>query len=336
MKDAASTGPGRAVILRAVTLPPALRRGDAVRVIAPSSPFEPAQLERGLAVLRDRLGLVPRMRPDLVARAGYLAGDDARRLAEWREAVADPEARAIFCARGGYGATRLLPALDPGMLADRPKLLVGFSDITAIHAVLNRAGLATVHGPVVTQLGRAPEAAVAHLEALLLRSARSAGTGESPAPGAGLSGTATVRPGRATGPLLGGSLTLLAHLCGTPFLPPLDGAVLLLEDVDEKPYRLDRYFTQLRLAGVLDRVAAVAIGQVVACDAAGLRGADVLRALVAELGVPAIEGIPAGHEDANFAVPLGARATLVAPGPGEAGAPRLLFDGWTAPAEGLA
>ena len=110
MKDAASTAPARAVILRAVTLPPPLRRGDAVRVIAPSSPFEPAQLERGLAVLRDRLGLVPRMRPDLVARAGYLAGDDARRLAEWREAVADPEARAIFCARGGYGAMRLLPA----------------------------------------------------------------------------------------------------------------------------------------------------------------------------------------------------------------------------------
>ena len=106
--------------------------------------------------------------------------------------------------------------------------------------------------------------------------------------------------------------------------------------MDEKPYRLDRYFTQLRLAGALDRVAAVAIGQLVACDAGGLRGADVLRALVAGLGVPAIEGIPAGHEDANFAVPLGARATLVAPGPGEPGPPRLLFDGWTAPAEGLA
>jgi muramoyltetrapeptide carboxypeptidase len=299
-----------------------------VRVIAPASPFDPAELERGLAVLR-RMGLAPRMRADLGARAGYLAGDDARRLAEWREAAADPEARAIFCARGGYGTMRLLPDLDPGPLLAHPKLLVGFSDVTAIHAVLNRAGLATVHGPVLTQLGRAPDAAVAQLEALVFRTA-AAGSQAAPAPGAGLAGTATVRAGRVTGPLVGGSLTLLAHLCGTPYLPPLDGAILLLEDVDEKPYRLDRYLTQLRLSGALSRIAAVAIGQVVGCDAAGVRGADLLRALVAALGVPAIEGVPAGHLDANFALPLGARATLVAPAAGEAGPPRLVFDGWTA------
>ncbi len=301
-----------------------------MRIIAPSSPFEPSDLERGVAVLRDRLGLVPRARADLGARAGYLAGDDARRLAEWREALGDPEARAIFCARGGYGAMRLLPELDPRPLLDRPRLLVGFSDVTAVHALLNRAGLATVHGPVLTQLGRAPDAAVAHLEALLFRTAPPALASGTPAPGAGLAGTGTVRAGRASGPLLGGSLTLLAHLCGTPYLPPLEGAILLLEDVDEKPYRLDRYVTQLRLAGALSRVAAVAIGQVVACDGGGLRGPEVLRELVASLGVPAIEGIPAGHADANFALPLGATATLVAPGAGEEGPPRLLFDGWTA------
>src|SRR5512133_2284677 len=172
-----------------VRLPPPLRRGDAVRVIAPASPFDPSELERGLAVLR-QMGLVPRLRADLGARAGYLAGDDARRLAEWREAVADPEARAIFCARGGYGTMRLLPDLDPGPLLAHPKLLVGFSDITAIHAVLNRAGLATVHGPVLTQLGRAPAAAVAQLEALVFRTAAggaTAGPG-APAPGAGVAG----------------------------------------------------------------------------------------------------------------------------------------------------
>lgn len=307
-----------------------------MRIIAPSSPFEPSELERGIAVLRDRLGLVPRARPDLGARAGYLAGDDARRLAEWREAVADPEARAIFCARGGYGAMRLLPELDPRPLLDRPKLLVGFSDVTALHALLNRAGLATLHGPVLTQLGRAPDAAVAHLEALLFGTAPPAPGAGAPAPGAGLAGAGTVRAGRATGPLLGGSLTLLAHLCGTPYLPPLEGAILLLEDVDEKPYRIDRYVTQLRLAGALSRVAGVAVGQVIGCDGGGLRGAEVLRELVASLGVPAIEGIPAGHADANFALPLGATATLVAPGAGEEGPPRLLFDGWTARAEGAA
>lgn len=311
-----------------------------MRVIAPASPFDPADLERGLTVLRERLGLAPRVRADLGARVGYLAGDDGRRIAEWREAVADPEARAIFCARGGYGTMRLLPELDPAPLLARPKLLVGFSDVTTIHAVLNRAGLATVHGPVVTQLGRAPEPALAHLEALIFRTAAAAPPGGpatgAPGPGAGLAGTATVRAGRVNGPLVGGSLTLLAHLCGTPYLPPLDGAILLLEDVDEKPYRLDRYLTQLRLSGALSRVAGVVIGQVVGCDAAGLRGADVLRDLVSALGVPAIEGVPAGHLDANHAVPLGARATLVAPAEGEAGAPRLIFDGWAAGVAGVA
>jgi len=317
-----------------VLVPPPLSRGDVVRVVAPSSPFEPEQLERGLRVLSARLGLEVRARPDLAARARYLAGDDARRLDEWREAVADPDARAIFCARGGYGAMRILPGIDPAPLLVHPKLLVGFSDVTALHAVLNRAGLATIHGPVVTQLGRAPEGAVRHLEALLLGGMPRPGPWDPPALGAGLVGGATIRPGRVQGPLLGGSLAILAHLAGTPFFPRLDGAILLLEDVGEKPYRLDRYLTQLRLAGALDGVAGVAVGQLTGCDEPAVRGADVVRELVAALGVPAVEGIPAGHEDANFAVPLGARATLVAPGPGEEGPPRLLFDGWAAAPRG--
>ncbi len=298
-------------------------------MIAPSSPFDPDVFARGLDVLSGRLGLVPRVRHDLTARRGYLAGDDARRLEEWREALADPDARAIFCARGGYGAMRLLPAIDPAPLLERPKVLVGFSDVTALHAVLNRAGLATVHGPVVTQLGRAPGDAVAHLEALLSRSAPPPGAWDVPPPGAGLVAARTVRPGRASGPLLGGSLAILAHLQGTPFAPPLDGAILFLEDVGEAPYRIDRYLTHLRLAGALDGLAGLAVGRLTRCDDAGVLAADVVREVALELGVPAIEGVPAGHEDANFALPLGTRATLVAPAPGEEGPPRLVFDGWT-------
>ncbi|MFO0581551.1 MAG: LD-carboxypeptidase [Anaeromyxobacter sp.] len=309
-------------------LPPPVRRGDVVRVIAPSSPFDADAFRRGLEVLTRRLGLVPRHRADLAARADFLAGDDARRLEEWREAVADPDATAIFCARGGYGASRILPGVDPAPLVARPKTLVGFSDICVLHAALNRAGLATVHGPVLTQLGRAPEEAVDHLERLLARTAPRTGAWERPAPGAGLVGTASVTPGRASGPLLGGSLTLLAHLAGTPWLPPLAGAIVLLEDVGEKPYRIDRYLTQLRLAGALDGVAGVALGQFADCDLGVQRGLDVARGAAKALGVPVIEGIAAGHEDANFALPLGARVTLVAPGPGEEGEPRLTFDGW--------
>jgi muramoyltetrapeptide carboxypeptidase len=296
-----------------------------VRVIAPGSPFDPAALERGLEVLRTRLGLRPRFREDLGARDGYLAGDDRRRLAEWSEAVADPEARAIFCARGGYGALRLLPAVDPAPLLARPRWLVGFSDVTALHVLLNRAGLATLHGPVLTQLGRAPEAAIAQLEALLFAERGAAAIGLD-APGRGLRGTATISPGRAVGPLLGGSLTMLAHLCGTPWQPSLRGAILFIEDVGERPYRLDRYLTQLALSGALDGVAGVAVGQLVDCDQGSGEAAATVRRLVAALGVPAIEGLPAGHEDLNLALPLGPVATLVAPAEGAPGVPRLRFD----------
>ena len=274
-------------------IPPKLHRGDPVRVIAPSGPFDPAIFEKGLHVLSERLGLVPRMRADVTARRGYLAGEDARR-------------------------------------ADSPKLLVGFSDVTALHAVLNRGGVATVHGPVVTQLGRAPDDALRHLEALLFEAPAHPGAWGVPAPGAGLVAERTVRPGRVSGPLLGGTLTILAHLAGTPYAPQLDGAILLLEDVGEKPYRIDRCLTQLALSGALAGVAGVVIGRFTACDDGGLLAADVVRETIQALGVPAVEGLPVGHEDANFAVPLGAQATLVAPGPGEEGPPRLLFDGWTA------
>lgn len=309
-----------------VIRPPPLAPGDVVRVIAPASPFEPAALDLGIAVLRDRFGLSPRLRFDLNARDRYLAGGDGRRADEWKEAVADVEAKAIFCARGGYGSMRILPVIDPRPLLDRPRLFVGFSDVTAIHAALNRAGLATVHGPVVTQLGRLPPEPLEHLRALLFGAAPRPTRDGAPPPGAGLTGAETLRAGRASGPLLGGTLTLLAHLAGTPYLPSFDGAILFIEEVGEKPYRIDRYLTQLRLSGLLDRVAGVAVGQLSGCDDGEVRALDVVRDAVLDLGVPAVAGLEAGHEDRNFALPLGARATLVAPAPGDGGTARLLFD----------
>jgi muramoyltetrapeptide carboxypeptidase len=310
----------------AMRRPPPLRAGDVVRVIAPGSAFDIPAFEAGLSVLRDRWGLRTRVRDDVTARTGYLAGDDRRRLAEWDEAVADEEATAIFCARGGYGVMRLLPSVDPAPLLERPKLVVGFSDITALHALLNRAGLATVHGPVVTQLGRAPAEALDHLWALV--SGRHAGPGawEVPPPGRGLSGGVTCVPGRARGPLLGGSLTLLAHLCGTPFLPSMEGTILALEDVGERPYRLDRYLTQLKLAGALEGLAGVVLGQFTGCDGGDGSADEVVRGLLGELGVPMVAGFPFGHEDRNLALPLGPCATLVAPSAGDQGPARLLFD----------
>ncbi len=301
-------------------VPAPLSRGDVVRVIAPAGPFDPDRFQAGLEVLVRRLGLSPRMREDVGAAAGYLAGDDGRRLAEWDEAVADPEARAIWCARGGYGSMRLLPRVDPAPLLARPRWLVGFSDVTALHLALNQAGLATLHAPLVVTLPQLPPAALDHLEALLSGRA---------GPGVELPGTATVRSGRAEGPLLGGTLALLAHLCGTPWQPRLSGAILFLEDVGEKPYQLDRYLTQLRLAGALDGLAGVALGQFNGGEESEA-AMEAVRALVRALGVPAIEGLSAGHLPANLAFPLGPRATLLAPGPGGAGGPRLVLDAGSA------
>lgn len=285
-------------------------------MVAPAGPFEKDPFEQGLEVLRSRFGLVPRFRDDVGQKLRYLAGDDGRRLAEWLEAVKDADARAIWCARGGYGSMHLLPRLETAQLQSDPRWVVGFSDITALHTALNQDGLVTVHGPNVVGLSKLPPAALDHLEALLFGSAGPKG----------IAGTAVIHPGTVSGPLLGGSLTLLAHLCGTRWQPRLAGAVLFLEDVGEKPYKLDRYFTQLRLSGALQGVAGVAVGQLTDCLDAGVQGSEVLRELVAALDVPALEGIPAGHEGANWALPLGVRVTLVAPGKGETGEARLLFE----------
>ncbi len=308
--------------------PPPLRRGDVVRVVAPSSPFDPELFQKGLDVLRGRFGLVPRMRPDIESREGYLAGDDARRLSEWLEAASDADARAIWCARGGYGAMRLLPKMEAGRLFHPPKVVVGFSDITAIHAVLNRAGLVTVHGPVVTQLPRLGPESLDHLEVLLFGGAPppSERSSTPPAPGRGVVGGAVLRAGVASGPLLGGSLNVLSHLCGTAWQPRFAGAVLFLEDVGERPYRIDRMLTQLRLSGALDRVAAVCLGQFTRCDDPDLPGVEVARRFAWEMNVPAIEGVQAGHEDVNLALPMGSIVTVVAPRNPEEGPPRIAFE----------
>jgi len=311
-----------------VLRPPPLKRGDVVRIVAPSGPFDPELFEKGLEILRTRFGLVPRMRDDIAAREGYLAGDDARRVAEWHEAASDAEARAIWCARGGYGAMRLLPKLEAGRLFHPPKVVIGFSDITAIHVALNRAGLVTVHGPVVTQLPRLGPDSLDHLEGLVFGGAPPPGDRRAavPAPGRGLLAGAVIRAGVASGPLLGGSLTVLSHLCGTPWQPRFAGAVVFLEDVGERPYRIDRMFTQLRLSGAFDRVAAVCLGQFTQCDDPDLTGIEVARRVVWDLNVPAVEGVPAGHGDPNLALPMGSIVNVVAPRHPEEGPARLSFE----------
>lgn len=280
------------------TRPPGLRPGDPIAIVAPAGPFDRAGFDAGVRVLAERYR--PVFDEGCFARTRYLAGDDARRLDELSAALAGDRARAVFAARGGYGAMRLLAKLRVAGVA--PRLVVGFSDITALHAALQAAGWISVHGPVVTQLGTQPHAVVERLVALL----ESPATPAPPIPGTPLVG------GVAEGPLLGGNLSVFTRLLGTPFLPDLAGAVLLLEDVSERPYRLDRMWTHLALAGVFDRVRGIALGEFTDCDEPGgeYRAAEVLAGLAAEVGLPCLAGLPIGHGAENVPVPLGVRVRL--------------------------
>lgn len=270
--------------------------GDLIAIVAPSGPFPADRYGRGLGVLLDRGYRVLELLPEKPHR--YLAGGDAERAHGVEAAFRDPEVRAVFAARGGYGAMRLLDRLDLQAMAASRKPLVGFSDVTALHLALQRHGATSIHGPVVTRLAEEPPEAIARLFDLL--------EGRSPP---AISGR-TVVPGSARGPLVGGNLSVLTRLVGTPWLPSLEGAILLLEDVAEQPYRLDRMWTHLRLAGLLDRIGGVALGDFTDCDQPGLAGAALMEELAAALGKPTIAGLPIGHGPRHLAVPLGATAIL--------------------------
>jgi muramoyltetrapeptide carboxypeptidase len=286
---------------------PALRPGDPVTVVAPASSFDRASFEAGLQVIAARYRV--HYDPGLLARWRYLAGSDERRLRELAAALADHDSRAVFCARGGYGMMRLLAGLEGLPLADKP--VVGFSDLTALHQVLQRRGLVSIHGPVLTQLARLDAATHARLFELLEREA----------PAAQLTGTETYVDGVAEGPLAGGNLAVLTRLLGTPYLAPLEGAILLLEDVGERPYQLDRMWTHLELAGVFRQVRGIVLGEFTGCEErdATFSSAEVLRELAAATGLPCAAGFPIGHGAQNQPVPLGVRVRL------DAGRRRLAF-----------
>jgi muramoyltetrapeptide carboxypeptidase len=292
-------GESSRVIVAAMLAPPKLQPGDAVSVVAPSGPFDRPSFEKGVEVLRS-FGLRPLFDERLFAKQRYLAGPDSQRLELLEAAIADPTSKAIWCARGGYGAMRLLPSLRLRGLVDSPKLFVGFSDATALHAAWNARGLRTLHAPVLTQLGNQPPDVLERLRGLLFSVAAPAPLAAAP--------VSTFTPGRARGLLLGGNLSMLSRLVGTPFLPSLSGAVLFFEDVGERPYRLDRLWTHLTLAHALDGVRGVAVGDLTGCEEkeADYRALDVVGDLCRSLGVPAAGGFRVGHGDVNQPLPLGA------------------------------
>ncbi|MBX3232422.1 MAG: LD-carboxypeptidase [Labilithrix sp.] len=280
--------------------PPPLRPGSLIAIAAPASPFDRNELFRGLAWLRTRYRL--RIDGRVLARDGYLAGDDDTRAAVLSAAMLDPDVGAIVAARGGYGIMRIVDRLPWRDFSARPKHLAGFSDVTALHVVACSRGVPTVHAPNVTGLGRSISAA----ERLSLISAFEAG------PPPEWRDLRAIVPGDATGPVFGGNLALLEAMAASGLLDVPKGAILVLEDVTERPYRIDRMLTALLLGGHLARASAIVFGGFTQCDPGpdGVTVEHVLRDRTKKLGVPIYADAPFGHGSPNFAFPLGRVARL--------------------------
>jgi muramoyltetrapeptide carboxypeptidase len=280
-----------------VIFPPPLRPGDSIAVVAPSGPFDRAAALAGIAWLAKRYRVSHG--PSLFARDGYLAGSDERRIEELQSAL-DSDARAVVAARGGYGLSRIAHLIDWRAAKKRPRWIVGFSDVTVLHVEAWRRGLGSIHGAMVCSLGRAGTAARRQWIATL----------EQPAEERVWTRLVTWRKGRAAGTLVGGNLAMLHACAAASRLRIPDGAVLLLEDIGERPYRVDRMLTNLATAGHLARASAVVVGSFTDCDPGPdrKRVEDVLRERLSTLGVPVLARLPVGHGARNDAIVLGRRA----------------------------
>jgi muramoyltetrapeptide carboxypeptidase len=250
------------------------------------------------------LGWEPVVSPHALARTGYFAGDDEVRAADLNDALRDRRIDGVWCLRGGYGAMRVLDRIDWSALRGHAKPILGYSDVTALHgAIARQAGIVSYHAPTartpLTPFSRAS------LERAVMQGEDSCGVAER---------ARVLRPGRAHGRLEGGNLAVFAALVGTPYLPPLDGALLVLEDVNEPVYRIDRMLVQLRQSGALHGVRAILFGDCTNCPEEADDGArtldDVLLELADWLRVPCLAGVPVGHVSEQWTVPLGAVAEL--------------------------
>ncbi|MCP3982364.1 MAG: LD-carboxypeptidase [bacterium] len=281
-----------------------LKPGDRVGVVAPGYTVRRQDLLDGIVRL-ERMGFEVVRGEHVLGRDGYLAGDDGARLSDLRRALLDPELHAVWFARGGYGTARLLDRLPWRRLKQRPKLLVGYSDLTALFApYVDRVGGRCLYGPVVTELGRRGE-----YDRATLRDALGGKQIE-----LAFRSRQIVVPGRADGILKGGNLSVLTRLCGTRFMPDLRGALLFLEDIGERTYRIDGMLNQLRLAGALNGVAGVILGGFAIPARTHFppdRDADeVFREAFEPLGVPVVRDVIAGHVPRKRTLTFGARARI--------------------------
>lgn len=284
-------------------MPPPLQPGDRVALVAPCSPLDPEQLAPAADFIR-KLGYTPEIYPSCRCRRQYLAGDDLTRAADLNRAFADPWVKAVIAVRGGYGSARLISYLDAAAISSHPKLFCGYSDVTVLHGFLNqRCHLITFHTPMpgiaeMREDSRSREAFAAILRGDYPHTLR--GWDE---PLRGLC------PGRAGGILTGGNLTVLASTVGTPYQRDTDGCILFLEDVNEKPYAIDRVLLQLRDGGLLGRCAGILLGTWRNCGSSDEMD-KLFREWFAPLGIPVVSGIPCGHSVPSMSLPLGGKVIL--------------------------
>ncbi len=279
---------------------PRLKEGDRIGIVAPAGPVLQEEIRPGLDFLESH-GFELVCSPHLYEQKGYLAGEDKMRVKDLHAMFRDRKIKAVFCARGGYGTHRILQKLDYGLFSRNPKILVGYSDITALlFAMFKKSGLITLHGPVLRDLLKGDGRNAEWL--LKLMTSDELTTVNFP------SGTA-VKKGRAEGVVLGGNLSLICHLIGTPFLPSLRGKLLFIEEKGEPLYRVDRMLTHLLLSGGLEKCAGLMVGSFEECgDPASV--IDLVRERCSRLNMPILTGLPVGHGEHNVPLPIGVRAVL--------------------------
>jgi len=300
--------------------PRALKRGDTIGVVAPAGPVNRERIDRAFDRVR-QLGFHTKTYGDIYRRTDYLAGDDKTRADELMAAFTDQETAAVWCARGGYGVMRLLELIDFDVVRHNPKVFVGFSDITILHlAMQQRANLITFHGPNLQDgFGKPdempPPSATALWRALM---ADQQSTSEAGYPfdflEAAASELRSITNGKAIGRLTGGNLAVICGLMGTPFEIETAGCILFLEDVSERVYRIDRYLSQLMLAGKLQAAAGILLGTFSYDDDDPPESQAAVAALLDEycsrLKIPVLAGFPAGHAQYNLTLPMGALAEI--------------------------
>ena len=286
--------------------PGALREGDTIGIVAPASNIKKDLLEQGCREL-EGLGFKTYFRPDIVTSYRYLSGSRERRLDEFLEMLKSPDIRAIFCARGGYGSGHLTPDIDPDLIRQHPKIVSGASDITLLLNWIERAGVVSFHGPMVATTIR--EGSNGYDRGLLLDLLKGKRAVQFP-----MAGTTTLRPGGAEGRLIGGCLSLVVSTLGTKNEIDARDSILILEDIDAKPYQVDRMMTHLRQAGKLESVRAIVFGEMLNCmqhPDQGYTLQEILLDLVGEFSFPVLFGFPTGHTSRpNVIVPFGVRARL--------------------------